>query len=339
MAKADLIYDKAAEQWTEKEIEVEKLRLERERAKAEGSVGRRYGTIILSAVVGLFGTGLTWYTNDQADMRARSAAEEQTTLTLSQNAVRLYFENQQRFDASTPAGASNLRVLAATVPGETGETLLKRIQAERTNQLLEQQTAAVDAAIAAPAAAAAADPVTAAAPAPSAPQAVQKVADEVRYSAIENAPSLVANASKPSDFTVYVQYGAGAGDRAKALQEQINKMGFSAPGVEEVKVQVASPQVRFYRPSQEKIAMDLASNLTGVLGVKPAVQYVGANRKLPDGILEVWLPGSGPAAQANSAAVGKAFSYVQNQMRQEAIQRRISPIQSAPPAAAAPTTP
>jgi hypothetical protein len=340
MAKATSIYDKSADEWTDKEIEVEKLRLERDRAKSEGSIGRRYGTVILSAVVGLVGTGLTYYTNAQADMRAQKAAEEETARTLAQNAVRVYFENPNQFDLAKEEGIFNLRLLAATAPGTTTETLLNRIQGQVIANAVTAQTAAVDAAIAAPAAAAAANPAAAAAPAPTAPQAVQQVADDVRYAAIQNAPSLVENATLPSDFTVYVQYGSGSADRAKNVQAVLGKMGFQAPGTEEVKVGVTTAQVRYFRPTQEKIARDLASNLGGVLGGTPQVQYVGANRKLPDGILEVWLPGTTPVTAANSAALGKAFGYVQNQMRQEAIQRRL-PASSAPlaPAAPAPSTP
>jgi hypothetical protein len=331
MAKADSIFNKPADQWSEKEIEVEKLRLEQSRAKSEGSVGRRYGTVILSAVVGGVGTLLTYYTNEQADMRARKAAEEETARTLSQNAVRVYFENPDRFDLTKDDGVFNLRLLAATAPGTTTETLLNRIQDQVVSNAVTAQTAAVDAAIAAPAAAAAANPAAAAAPAPSGTQAVQQVADDVRYAAIQNTPSLVENAAVPSDFTVYLQYGAGSADKAKTVQGLVTKMGFNAPGLEEVKLQVPSAQVRYYRPGQEKIAQELASSIANVLGVKPVVQYVGANRKLPDGILEVWLPGSAPVAQADSAALGKALGYVQSKMRQEAIQRRIAPVQAPPP--------
>ncbi|MGE3302450.1 MAG: hypothetical protein AB7M12_04995 [Hyphomonadaceae bacterium] len=268
------------------------------RAKAEGSWGRRYGTIVLSAMLTLTGTALTWYVNQQADQRAsrekaaaeqraQTAAKEETARTLAQNAVRVYFEHPERFDLNTEEGQFNLRVLAATAPGETTATLLSRVQNRAVGDAVAKAQQASSQVVAA-----AEPPAATAAPTQATPQIVQKAADDARYAAIQKAPSLVENASKPADFQVFVQYGVGAQGRAQDVQKRIKDLGYGAPGIDQVKVAVGQPEVRYYRPSQEAIAKSLAEEIGAVIGTPLAVKYIGEGRKLPDGMLEVWLPPS-----------------------------------------------
>ncbi len=216
---------------TDKEIEVEKLRLEAHRAKSEGSIGRRYGTIILSGVLTIAGTVLTYYNSQRSDARQALEAREETERNLAQNAVRVYFENPDRFDLKTEEGKFNLRVLADTAPGKTTATLVSQIQ----DNAVQIATANAEVAAAAPAVAAAttapaaSSAATAAASPSAAPTNVvdaRKAADDARYAALANAPAAVQNASKPSDFKIYVQFGVGAAGQATEAQKKLVSLGY-----------------------------------------------------------------------------------------------------------------
>lgn len=343
MAKS--AYDKPADEWTEKEIEVEKLRLEAHRARSEASIGRRYGTIIISGVLTVAGTVLTYYTNSQADARAALEARQETERNLAQNAVRVYFENPDRFDLKTEEGKFNLRVLADTAPGKTTATLVSQIQ----DNAVQIATANAEVAAASPAVAAAASAATAtgvasgaapasAPPAPTNVAEARKAADDARYSSLANAPATVQNASKPSDFKVYIQYGAGAQDQAAEAQKKLISIGYGAPSPQLTTTATDAPEVRYYRASQAKFAEELSSQIKDVIGVAATPKFVGANRQLPDGILEVWLPPQGVSSeQAYKQGSGlrqfRVDQKVQEMIRQETNKRVDSLVRRPAPSA------
>jgi hypothetical protein len=333
MAKG--VFEKPADQWTEKEIEVEKLRLEAQRARAEGSIGRRYGTIIISGVLTVAGTVLTYYTNSQADARAALEARQETERNLAQNAVRVYFENPERFDLKTEEGKFNLRVLADTAPGKTTATLVSQIQ----DNAVQIATANAEIAAASPAVAIAANPggapAVAAAPAPTNVVQAREVADNARYAALANAPAVVQNASKPSDFKVYIQYGSGAQNEAAELQKRLVQIGYGAPAPQMTTTATDKPEVRFFLPAQAKLAEELAMQLKDMPGGPPTPRYFGEKYKVADGIMELWIPPQGISTEQayKQGSVLRQFRVDQKvrQIQQEAnkqadsLARRVAP--------------
>lgn len=341
MAKNSL-YDKPADQWSENEIEVEKLRLEAARAKAEGSIGRRYGTIILSGVLAVAGSLLTYYTNMQADNRQQAAQNEETERTLAQNAVRVYFENPERFDLKTEEGKFNLRVLADTAPGKTTATLVSQIQDNAVqiataNAEIAAASPSAAAAVAAGAAPSAPAPAAAAAPVQTYAEA-KKAADDARYSSLANVPAAVENASRPSDFKVFVQYGTGAQERAAEAQKRLQQIGYGAPAIQLVTTPTTMPELRYFRQSQARFAEELALQLKEIAGgpVKPA--YFGDNYKIADGIMEFWLPPQGVSTeqayrQGSSLRSFQITKRAQDIIRQES-NKGMEALRRAPPPSA-----
>jgi hypothetical protein len=321
MAKS--VYDKPAEEWTEKEIEVERLRLEAHRTQAESSVARRYGAIILSAVATLVGTGATYYLNAGADARAHQEAREETERNLAQNAVRVYFDHPESFDLKTEAGKFNLRVLAGTAPGETTATLVSQIQDNAVQIATANAEVAAESSAAAVAATPGGAPATAAAPAPTNVVEARQVADNARYTALANAPAVVENASKPSDFKIYIQYGAGAAAQATETQKRLMDIGYGAPQPQLTTTATDKPELRYFLPSQAKLAEELAMQLKDLAGGPPTPKYFGEKFKLPDGIMELWLPPQGATSeQAFQQGAGlrkfRVEQRVQDIIRQEA---------------------
>ena len=93
---------------------------------------------------------------------------------------------------------------------------------------------------------------------------------------------------KTSDYTIYIQYGDGSNAAAAALADKLKANGFRVPGLDQVASAPSVPQVRYYRKGQDA----LASALAAAIGANATTSFIGATRKLPDGIIEVWLPKS-----------------------------------------------
>jgi hypothetical protein len=102
---------------------------------------------------------------------------------------------------------------------------------------------------------------------------------------------------KPSDFTVYLQYPTGEVDVATTARGELSKLGFNAPGMEQVSNKLSRMEVRYYRPEQKTFASQLATNLGKALGLTADANnavLLKSAKKLPEGIIEVWLPLSKP---------------------------------------------
>jgi hypothetical protein len=154
----------------------------------------------------------------------------------------------------------------------------------------------------------------------------RKAADDARYSALANAPAAsVQNATKPSDFKIYVQYGTGAASQAGEAQKRLQQIGYGAPSPQMVTTATDAPELRYFLPSQAKLAEEVALQMKDVVGaVKPV--YFGGKYKIEDGIMELWLPPQGVTTeqaykQGTALRQFRVDQKVQDMIRQEANKR------------------
>jgi hypothetical protein len=212
-------------------------------------------------------------------------------------------------------------VLADTAPGKTTETLVSQIQDNAVQiATANAEVAAASASLAT--AATPSSPAVAAAPAPVNVVEARQVADNARYAALANAPAVVQNASKPSDFKIYIQYGAGAQGQAIETQKKLQEIGYGAPQPEMTTTATDKPEVRYFLPSQAKLAEELALQLKDVVGGPPTPKYYGEKYKVADGIMELWLPPQGISTEQayKQGSVLRQFRVEQKvkQIQQEA---------------------
>jgi hypothetical protein len=128
------------------------------------------------------------------------------------------------------------------------------------------------------------------------PDQQAKAAETARTLAlIQQAPLLdAATSGSATAYTVFIQIPDE--DRrveGNDLQRALAGTGYSAPGVERVKVAPRQPEVRFYREAQRGDAQKLAGQIQQLLKLPapPAVRLLGGDRKgLPARVMEFWFP-------------------------------------------------
>lgn len=280
--------DRGADQWSDREIEFEQMRANWAKVEAENSFLRRYAPIIFSAVISVVIAAATIVVDQRSAERAQAIQDQRWENERASNALRLFFENPDLFVGEY--GAQNLDLLKQTTPEATMEAITSAVneRADRARLTASQEAEAVVSS-----AVQGADGATAAAVLARAPE-LRRKADDRRYDAIERSPSrtLTAPSSRPSDFTVYLQYGAGSQESATRMQSGLVSAGYKVPGIDAELTAPQTPEVRYYLRSQAEAARQLAAQVERLAGRAPALQFVGTSRSLPDGILEVWLPGS-----------------------------------------------
>jgi hypothetical protein len=271
-------------------FEERRLRLEEQKIALESSFARKWLPTLATLMVGLI-AGMFSFVQQQnsieATKRARDASAEETRRAeidakakserdYGFKVIEIYLDKRELFDLTkNPATAElNLRALAAVAPDAVKGVLeaekskipppsqfdgSKQVgDAERTDSLA----------------------------------AVAGVQDALAAAEQQSARSPEAG-FRPSDFTVYVQYAAE--DRAVAVKAQnmLAGLGYHVPGIDEVEKVPSRLQVRYYRTDQKSQAGDLASDLGKALGLPAGTDnaiLVTSKKKLPAGILEVWLP-------------------------------------------------
>ena len=289
--------DRGVEQWTDREIQFEEMRANWAKVQSENSPLRRYAPIILSAAFSLVVTIATIYVDQSGAARDRETQRQRWDNERASNALRLYFENPDLFVGEY--GAQNLDLLKQTTPLETMNGIVQavndRADTARVNASREAETiVAQETPAAAP---------TTGAPTPVRSAEVMRKAEERRYETIERSPSrgLTRANSAPSDFTVYLQYGGGSDRRAADVQSGLIATGYKVPAIDSEVTAPAVPQVRYYLATQAGAAAQLAEQVRQAIGREALVRFVGAGKTLPDGIIEVWLPGGMDAPAAPTA--------------------------------------
>ncbi len=330
--------DRGAEQWSDREIEFEQMRANWAKVETENSPLRRYAPIILSAAISVVVTVATVYVDQSSAARDRATQARRWDNERAANALRLYFENPDLFVGEF--GAQNLDLLKQTTPEETMNGIVQAVndRADTTRIKASQEAASVVAQVT-PGVVAAPPPTTTsttlAAPAPVRSADLLRRADERRYETIERSPSrnMTRVNSAPSDFTIYMQYGSGSQQRATQLQSSLSTTGYKVPNIDEELTAPAVPQVRYYIATQASAARQLAQQVGTAIGREPLVRFVGEGKALPDGIIEVWLPGGMDAADAAAAAVDSQLRDTKRVL--DSLSRSRS-IPARPPAPAAP---
>jgi hypothetical protein len=249
-----------------------RLRIDEKRFFLDNSFARKWLPTLATLMVGLI-AGMFSYVQQQnsiqATERARIEAKSKDEREWGFKVIEMYFSNRELFDLSkNPEQAgSNLRVLAAVAPTAVQGVLnaeRSRIpppggvdDSNRLNSL-------------------------------SAVAGVQDALDNATQSAQTPVSSF-----KPSDFTIYVQYPVDGRDTAVETQSLLVKLGYNVPGIDKVDKAPSRLQVRYYRPEQRSHAEELATELGRRLNLPASPDnaiLVTSSRKLPAGILEVWLP-------------------------------------------------
>jgi len=253
-------------------LEERRFALDKQRLGLDNSFARKWLPTLVTLMVGLI-AGMFSYVQQQESLqateRARIEARAKDEREWGFKVVEMYFSKRELFDLTKNAetAALNLRVLAAVAPTAVQGVL----NAERSRI-----------------------------PPPSAPDESSRLES---LAAVANVQDALANARqvsqtapavlKPSDFTIYVQYGEGAQNVASKAQAILVELGYRVPGIEQVRKAPSRLQVRYYRPDQRTFASQLATELGKRLdlpaGADNAIQ-VTTSKELPKGILEVWLP-------------------------------------------------
>lgn len=245
---------------------------------SENSWLRRYAPIILSAVISAAIAAATLFTEIRANQRAEEAEADRYRNEQASTALRLFFENPSVFDGDV--GAENLQLLRTTTPQETVDKIESVVQLRAARVRAQAAAQAYGAALASGGAASR-----------PAPQAI-RAAEQKRYQTLASSPSLESTRvdSPPTDFTVYLQYGARSAMAARNLGSALTRAGYKVPSIEPQSVAPDATEVRYFLPTQRQAAQQLASAVGMQLGATPAIRFVGEGLNLPDGILEVWLP-------------------------------------------------
>jgi len=121
--------------------------------------------------------------------------------------------------------------------------------------------------------------------------------------ATRNAPQVraaVAQAVERQKPVIYLQI-ADPGQRAAAerLRKQLEGAGYSAPGIEQVKVTPAQPQLRYFRDADKDKAQEIAETLNRWGLTQLRLQWIqGYETATKLSQFEIWLPVENPAAIA-----------------------------------------
>jgi hypothetical protein len=253
-------------------LEERRLRLEEGRLALDHSFARKWLPTVATITVGLI-AGMFSYVQQQDSSeqtaRARIEANAKDEREWGFKVIEMYFSKREIFDLTknSEQGASNLRVLAAVAPAAVQGVL----NAERSR--IPPPTDLNDA-----------NRIDSLA-------AAEGVQDALAAGSLSR--QAAGAGSRPSDFTVYVQYADGDRDIASRAQNELVRMGYRVPGIQLVANVPSRLQVRFYRPEQKSIAGELAGKLGKMLGGSAGPDnaiLVTSSKKLPGGILEVWLP-------------------------------------------------
>ena len=288
-------------------VEERKLRIEESRLRLEDSFARKWLPTVATMMVGLI-AAMFGYLQDRAALRENEQAREQAARAdqLARDeahlkderewgfkVIELYFERHELFDftLNADAAARNLSVLAAVAPTAVQGVLdaeQARIPAPSdTNEDTRLQSLAAVANVQ--------DTLSAVASVEASQPSAHVVAAEIR-SKVEGvlpATAPVAAAPRTVIYSVYVQYPGGDRRTAAVTQRALNSLGFKVSGLGQVSDAPATLEVRYYLPEQEPMAKKLLAELTTKLGLAAGsgrAVLVNSDQKLPDGLLEVWLP-------------------------------------------------
>lgn len=254
-------------------IEERKVELEERRLRAENSFARKWLptlvtlTIALAtAVFGYLQFRDTTIRSDSARIDTRAKDEREWGF----KAVELYLTKREAFDLSAdPARAqANIVMLAAVAPDAVKGMLsaeVGKLQSPASETSEDQRLESL--------------------------AAVAAIQNALKAQSRATGANVAQKNSQ--QYLVYVQYPEGSREAAVRAQASLQKMGFSVPGIEQVRSSPSRLQVRYYRPEQRADASDLAVSLGKALDIPTtadnAIQVI-SQRQLPAGILEVWLP-------------------------------------------------
>jgi hypothetical protein len=253
-------------------VEERRLRLDEKRLLLDNTFAKKWLPTLVTLMVGLI-AGMFSYVQQQNAIqtteRARIEAQSKDEREWGFKVIEMYFTKRELFDINknSEQASSNLRVLAAVAPTVVQGVLnaeRSRIPppggADDTNRL--ESLAAV--------------------------AGVQDALASARQSFQTPASSF-----KPSDFTIYVQYPDGGRDTAVKTQSILVNLGYRVPGIQQIGKVPSRLQVRYYRSDQQPYAGALATELGKGLDLPAGPDnaiLVASSKKLPSGILEVWLP-------------------------------------------------
>jgi hypothetical protein len=270
-------------------MEERRFTLDEERLRLDSSFARKWLPTLGTLVVGLWAAVFGWvqYNNTQAQAAAakNDAGHKEELARIEAHAkderewgfkvVEMYFNKRELFDLTQnrDQALANLQVLTAVAPTAVQGLLnAERDRIPKPGAGEEGSDAQRLESLA----------------------AVAQIQSAIKSAKGENPAPPIGMA--PSDFLVYIQYAEGSRDTAVHAQEALQKLGFRAPGMEQVRKAPSRLQVRYYLPQQKDFAGHLAIDLGKTLGLPAtadnAVQ-VKSQKLLPSGILELWLP---PAA-------------------------------------------
>lgn len=255
-------------------LEEKRLALDETRLRLDQSFAKKYLPALVTVVAGLIAAMFSFVQHQSSleeTKRAQIAANERSEREYGFKVLDMYFTQHDLFDlAENPEQAArNLRVLAALAPAAVRGVLLaeqSRIPAPGgSDDSGRLKSLAAVAGV----------------------QEALATSEETR----RNRPP----ESKPTDYTVYIQYPAGGREIAKKARDYLDQRGYRVPGIKQVESVPSSLQVRYYRANQRSHAESLLAGLVKELGLPAdtgeAIQ-VSSTRELPTGFLEVWFPSS-----------------------------------------------
>ena len=252
-------------------VEEDKLQIEKDKFAFEKSWRKVLGSGLLAGVVALAVAGAGyWQTRLQEINRNAEAAvaQKQQDGLWGTRVLELYVTHPREFDpvASPETAQTNLSALVVAAPDVMKPILLKRQDSlVRTGP---ESLSTLGTALGAIRGALAQSPVATPASVPGLPSGVN-----------------------PSTYSVYLQYGSGAGDFAEVLARTLSNDKFRVPELEAVPQAPAVPEVRYYRPDQQALAEWLAKRIDQQSpGRTPTVAKSIGSANSPDGIIEVWIP-------------------------------------------------
>jgi len=259
-----------------------RLRLEERRLDLDSSFARKWLSTLATLMVGVI-AGMFSYAQQQNAIeetkRTRIESKARDKREYGFKVIELYLNRRELFDLTkNPEAAElNLRALAAVAPAAVQAVL----NAERSQ--IPPPGASTQIAVNERI-----DSLAAVAGVQDALAAAERPEDRPPEAGL-----------KPSDFTVYVQYAAGDRAVAEKAQAALTGMGYRVPGLDEVDRVPSRLQVRYYRPEQKSLAGELATELGKTLGLPAssdnAIPVTSRKKKLPGGILEVWLAARVPS--------------------------------------------
>jgi hypothetical protein len=254
-------------------VDERRLRIEEKKAALESSFARKWLPAMATVTVGLI-AGMFGYVQQHASLeqtvRTRIEANAKDEREWGFKVIEMYFSKHEMFDLTKnpDQAASNLRVLAAVAPAAVqGVLSAERARIPAPTDINDPNRIA-------------------------SLEAAQGVQEALAVSS-QGGGSPPAVEARPANFTVYVQYGEGDRDLASRAQNALVSLGYRVPGIQQVARVPSRLQVRYYRADQKTLAGALAGELGAKLGLKASADsaiQVTSEKRLPGGILELWLP-------------------------------------------------